>query len=104
MKNNFFKRAAVGLTLALGYAYDALAQATAEGFINNATSSVKTAARAAINLVSALIGLIGVLMLAWNFMKRAKGDQQSSDALMNWGSSLLFVAIALQAVKYFIGS
>lgn len=72
---------------------------TAEGLLSNATSTVKTAGNGVANLVSVLIGLIGIIMLGWNFAKRAKGDQQSNDSLMNWGSALIIAAIFLQVIK-----
>lgn len=72
---------------------------TADGLLSNATSTVKTAGNNVANLVSALIGLVGVIMLGWNFAKRAKGDQQSNDSLLNWGSALIIAAIFLQVIK-----
>lgn len=60
--------------------------------------------RPVINIVSALVALIGVVMLIWNFVKRSKSDGQSNDALVSWGVSLIFVFVALQVIKFiFIG-
>ena len=94
------KKVYLTLILALTPAVEFVASAQdAEIFLNNATSTVKTAAKAAVDLVSAIIGLVGILMLAWNFYKRAKGDQQSNDALMGWGAALIVAVIFLQIIK-----
>ncbi len=67
--------------------------------INTMTSQVKQGANLAVNLVSVIIGLVAVIMLAWNYFKRAKGDGQSNDALASWGWGLIIVIIGLQVVK-----
>ena len=71
----------------------------AKSFLDTATNQVTGAAQAAIDFVSAIIGLVEVFMLGWNFYKRAKGDTQSQDSLVNWGSALIFSVILLQIIK-----
>lgn len=72
---------------------------TVDGLLNQTTTTVRSAGTGVANVVSLLIGLVGIIMLGWNFAKRAKGDQQSNDALMNWGSALIIAAIFLQVIK-----
>ncbi len=71
---------------------------------DSAISGLTGTLKPVINIVSALVALIGVVMLIWNFVKRSKSDGQSNDALVSWGVSLIFVFVALQVIKFiFIG-
>lgn len=72
----------------------------ASGLLSTTETQITGIGTMLTNVVSALIGIIGIVMLAWNFYKRAKGDQQSNDALMGWGSALLFAALGLQIIKF----
>ena len=72
---------------------------TASGLLQSASTEIHGIGTMLLNVASGLIGVVGAIMLVWNFMKRAKGDQQSNDAIMNWGSALLFTALALQILR-----
>ena len=74
-------------------------QNSASGLLQTAETQIKSIGTTLLNVASGLIGVVGAIMLVWNFMKRAKGDQQSNDAIMNWGSALLFTALALQILR-----
>ena len=52
-----------------------------------------------INIASIVIGVVAVIMLIWNYIKRSKGDGQGNDAMASWGFSLIFAILALQIVK-----
>lgn len=52
-----------------------------------------------IDIASIFAGIIGVILLVWNFFKRGKGDGQSNDALASVAWSMLFVVIGIQIVK-----
>ena len=72
---------------------------SASGLLQTAETQIKSIGTTLLNVASGLIGVVGAIMLVWNFMKRAKGDQQSNDAIMNWGSALLFTALAQQILR-----
>ena len=97
MKKFYYKFMAIAAGLLLNASL--LYSQDVSNLVNQATTTVKSTGQQIVNLVSAIIGVVGALMLAWNFYKRAKGDQQSNDALMGWGSSLLFAALFLQIIK-----
>lgn len=92
---------ALTVTLALfsgGYAlmaqnFDAAAK------ISSMTSDLRTIGRQVITLVSVLIGIVGAIMLVWNYFKRAKGEGQGNDALGSWGWGLIFTFIFLQLIS-----
>lgn len=99
--SNFWKRASCMAVLAVAPVVAALAQSTnyVNDLFDKANSTVTSAAKRAVTLAGVAIGLIGAVMLVWNFAKKAKGDQQSNDALMNWGGALLGVAIGLELIN-----
>ena len=72
---------------------------SATEILNTATDEIGRTATSLLNLVSILVGVIAIVMLIWNYIKKSKGDGGSNDALAGWGFSLIFVAIALQVVK-----
>ncbi len=67
---------------------------------DSANAQISGAGNTVVNLASILIGIISVVMLIWNFIKRSKNDGQSNDALANWGFGLLFAALGLQVAKF----
>lgn len=97
--SNFWKRASCMAVLAVAPVVDALSQNYVNDLFDKANSTVGSAAKRAVTLAGVAIGLIGAVMLVWNFAKKAKGDQQSNDALMNWGGALLGVAIGLELIN-----
>jgi hypothetical protein len=52
-----------------------------------------------IDIASIFAGIVGVILLVWNFFKRGKGDGQSNDALASVAWSMLFVVIGIQIIK-----
>lgn len=52
-----------------------------------------------VNVVSIVMGLIGVAMLAVNLVKYFKGDPSSNDALIKVGGGLLIAVVILQIIK-----
>lgn len=52
-----------------------------------------------LNLISVIVGLIGIVMLVWNYIKANKSDGQSNDAMISWGWRLIFVFAAIQLIK-----
>lgn len=96
MKKHFKKICLVVLAMAMPLITYAQ---TAENLLNKGTSQVQSIGKTAVTFISYLMGLVGVIMLGWNFYKRAKGDQQSNDALVGWGSALIFAFIMLQIIS-----
>lgn len=72
---------------------------SATDILNTATQEIGNTANSLLNLISILVGVVAIVMLVWNYIKKSKGDGGSNDALAGWGFSLIFVAIALQVVK-----
>ncbi len=66
---------------------------------DDAANALRETLRPIINIVQAIIGLMAVVMLMWNYIKRSKNDGQSNDALAAWGYSLLIALAALQVIK-----
>lgn len=71
----------------------------ASQILDTATQEIGNTANSLLNLISILVGVVAIVMLVWNYIKKSKGDGGSNDALAGWGFSLIFVAIALQVVK-----
>ncbi len=94
--SNWAKGAAASGILFLANVQGAYAQIEK---IDNITTQLKSGSLKVINVISVMIGLIAVIMLAWNYYKRSKGDGQSNDALAAWGWGLLIAIIGLQVVK-----
>lgn len=105
MKNIFKSKifmgcVSVAVCLAAGtIAAHAAGEFNAESMINTMTDTVEKVAKRIVNLISVLIGLVGAIMLAWNYYRRSKGDGQSNDALASWGIGLLVAMIFLQVIK-----
>lgn len=91
------KYAAASAVLSLAGFQQALAQNFSQ--LDQIESTLRTGAKSAINIISVMVGLIAVIMLAWNYFKRSKGDGQSNDALASWGWGLIIVIIGLQVIK-----
>lgn len=90
--------AAPGILL-IASAQNALAQNVGINQIEEIGTQVRQGAKAAVNVISIVVGLIAAIMLAWNYFKRSKGDGQSNDALASWGWGLIIVIIGLQVIN-----
>ena len=102
MKKLFTKMSAAAVALT-ATALSASAQTQFGGFnkmINDANQTVTDAGVVIINFASILIGVIGAVMLIWNFIKRSKNDASSNDALVGWGFGLLFACLGLQVIRF----
>lgn len=53
----------------------------------------------AFNLVTAIIGVLAVLMLVWAFGSRVKGEPRHQDALWKVFAGLIFILLLLQVIK-----
>lgn len=91
--------------VALGASVLTFAQnVTLQGAVDQADQILRTNATRIVNLISLVIGLLGVVMLAWQGAKYLKGDGNSNDALMKVAGGMLIIAILLQVIKaVFIG-
>lgn len=101
--SKFFNKILVATAAAIAVAQSATAQTRFQSFdkmMDDANTAVTNAATSIINFASILIGVVAVVMLIWNFVKRSKGDQSSNDALASWGFGLLFAALGLQVVRF----
>lgn len=100
----FFKKAserfftALAAMMVAGQAF-AQSEFNFETMANDATTALNSTLKPIINIVQMIIALIAVVMLVWNYIKRAKNDGQSNDALAAWGFSLLIALAGLQVVK-----
>jgi hypothetical protein len=85
------------LTLSAGMA---LAQnQDASSMLTQASSTIKTAASPLLNLVSIIIGMVGVIMLVPTFVKYAKGEPTSADAFLKHGGGLVIAFVLLQLIR-----
>lgn len=99
MKKIFKKGKYVAASAMLSLAGFQQALAQDFGQLDTIETALRTGATRAINIISVMVGLIAIIMLAWNYFKRSKGDGQSNDALASWGWGLIIVIIGLQVVK-----
>lgn len=92
--------------LAIGASAVTFAQnVTLNGALDQADSILRSNANRFVNVVSLIIGLIGIAMLGWQGAKYLKGDGNSNDALMKIAGGMLIIAILLQVIKaIFIGA
>ena len=67
--------------------------------LGQAQSTLQNFARQLMSIIQVIIGIVGVMMIAWVLYKRMKGDQQSNDALMGWLVALAIGILALQLIK-----
>lgn len=72
---------------------------TADQILEQAHSTLFTLSSRVINLVSLVMGLVGVYMVAMNFYKYSKGDPSTQDALSKVGAGLVIAVIILQIIR-----
>ena len=94
---------AFAAVMALCAAQQALAQDfNFQTMATTATDELKNTIAPIISIVKYLVLLIGVVMLVWNYIKRAKNDGQGNDALVSWGFGLIFVFVAIQIIQVLV--
>ena len=103
-KRNIFRKTGSALTATLATIF-AQAQGSgthvnAESILTGAERTLKSLAGPIINVVSIIMGLVGVGMLGVNLYKYFKGDPTSNDALTKIGGGLLVAVIILQVINY----
>lgn len=72
---------------------------TAEAAFSRVSSGLKTTVTSIINVVSIILAVVGVVMLAWTYYRRTKGDGQSNDAMAGWLIAMVFVILGIQIIK-----
>lgn len=97
-KSKFVRGALMGLMMMVPAV--AFAQAgTADQILSQTHSTLMGLSTLVVNVVSIVMGLVGVAMLAVNLAKYFKGDPSSNDALMKVGGGLLIAVIILQVIR-----
>ena len=89
----------IGWELELPVAFS-LTEGGYDDILTGAESTLKSLAGPIINVVSIIMGLVGVGMLGVNLYKYFKGDPTSNDALTKIGGGLLVAVIILQVINY----
>lgn len=100
-KQSFIRGAVMGLCLlvpAVVFAEPGGAS-TADQILGQAHDTLFTLSGLIVNLVSLIMGLVGIFMLAVNLYKYFKGDPSSNDALTKVGAGLLIAVIILQVIR-----
>ena len=72
---------------------------TADQILNQTHLQLRNMSGSIVNVVSVIMGLIGVVMLATNLVKYFKVDPSSNDALMKVGGGLLIAVVILQIIR-----
>lgn len=72
---------------------------TADQILRQTHSTLFSLSTLIVNLVSLIMGLVGIFMLAVNLYKYFKGDPSSNDALTKVGAGLLIAVIILQVIR-----
>lgn len=96
-KSKYLRYALVGLMMLVPMF--AFAAGDASTILSAAKSELGGLSQLIIDVVSVVMGLIGVAMLAVNLAKYFKGDPSSNDALMKIGGGLLIAVVILQVIK-----
>lgn len=76
-----------------------MAQKTAEQVLSTTQSTLKGLATSLMNVLSIVLGLVGLVMLIPNGYRYLKGEPTSQDALMKVGAGLLIIVILMQVIK-----
>lgn len=72
---------------------------SSDTFLSNVESTLKSSSNAISNIASMIIGLVGIAMLAWQWFRYNKGEQQTNDSLVKIGGGLIIVVILFQIIK-----
>ncbi len=85
------------LFLSQGAAYAQMI--SSDSFLSSVESTLKSSSNSIANIVSIIIGLVGIVMLAWQWFRYNKGEQQTNDSLVKIGGGLVIVVILFQIIK-----
>lgn len=97
-KQSFIRGAVMGVCLLVPAVVFAQAS-TADQILQTTHDTLFTMSGLIVNLVSLVMGLVGIFMLAVNLYKYFKGDPTSNDALTKVGAGLLIAVIILQIIR-----
>lgn len=100
---NVFSRMAVAAAALLVPAIAFAQNPTASGMLSNVEGELKGLGGTMINVISVIIGLIGIAMIAINLSKYMKGDPSSNDSLIKVGVGLLIAVVLLQVIRVAFG-
>ena len=71
----------------------------AASMLTTASSTLKTTALPLLNLISVIVGMVGIVMLVPTFVKYAKGEPTSADAFLKHGGGLVIVFVLFQIIR-----
>ena len=76
------------------------------GKLNNAKTTMLTLGKTVMDIASIATGIIGAILIAWNYFKRGKGDGQSNDSLASllWGTAIVIILFQIVKVVFFTGA
>lgn len=97
-KQKFVRGAMMGLMFLLPAVSFAQAS-TADQILTQTHSTLFGLSTLIVNIVSLVMGLVGVAMLGVNLYKYFKGDPSSNDALIKVGAGLLIAVVLLQVIR-----
>ncbi len=72
---------------------------SAQSLIDEVETELTGFAEPIINIVTIIMGIIGVVMIAINLSKYLKGDPSSNDSLLKVGIGMLIAVVLLQVIK-----
>ena len=71
--------------------------------LNEAGKKINEMGKIVMNIASVATGIIGAILIAWNYFKRGKGDGQSNDSLASllWGTGIVIILFQVVKVVFF---
>ena len=103
MGRKIFTKASIALSALIMASVNAAGQVRD---IGSALGSVKTTVRGVFeplaDIMSFIIGVIGLLLLAPAFARYNKGDHTSADSFMKWAAGMLMAYIGIQAISLIV--
>ena len=85
------------------FEFTASAEFDGAGKLNTAKSTMLTLGKTVMDIASVVTGIIGAILIAWNYFKRGKGDGQSNDSLASllWGTGIVIILFQVVKVVFF---
>lgn len=73
------------------------------GKLDTAKEQMLTMGKTVMDLASIATGIIGAILVAWNYFKRGKGDGQSNDSLASllWGTAIVIILFQIIKMVFF---